>query len=156
MNIELTTHSEEETIKLGEGLGAMFSGGEVVCLRGDLGAGKTCLVKGIARSLGVLDIVTSSSFVIASTYEGRLKLNHLDFYRLQIAEDFYSIGFDDYVSPESVTVVEWADRFVDLIPPPFLDIEIRIVDEASRIFYLSVKGDSPPLRKIISELKTQL
>lgn len=155
MRITQVTYSEQETLNLGERLGRQLRGGEVIALSGQLGAGKTCLVKGIAKGLDINEIITSSSFVLASQYKGRLYLHHLDFYRLYSPEDFFSIGFDDFLSPDSVVVIEWADRFRQFLPLPYLDIEIFIIDDTTRELIFSLKDGDTHLGNIIRQIASK-
>ncbi|MGC9529644.1 MAG: tRNA (adenosine(37)-N6)-threonylcarbamoyltransferase complex ATPase subunit type 1 TsaE [Candidatus Bipolaricaulaceae bacterium] len=111
------TTGPEETVRLGEELAHELRDGDVVALVGELGAGKTTLVKGIAQGLFVKELVVSPSFVLARTYAGRCPLHHLDAYRLTDSAELAEVGLLDLLPPEEgVTVVEWADRIVELIP----------------------------------------
>lgn len=106
------SHSEAETADLGESWGRMASSGLLVALSGDLGSGKTQLVKGVARGLGSDSRVQSPTFALVNIYEGgRLKLFHLDLYRLDTREQIRGAGLEDYFRPDGVAVVEWAERW---------------------------------------------
>jgi tRNA threonylcarbamoyladenosine biosynthesis protein TsaE len=106
-----------ETIRLGEVIGKYARGGEVIGLVGELGTGKTHLIKGIGRGLKVLetDAVTSPTFVLINEYQGRLRLYHVDAYRLENAGQLEALGFDEICQSEALVVVEWADRVRQLI-----------------------------------------
>jgi len=112
MDIRITSHSAEETIGLGQTIGRQLQGGEVVAIVGPLGSGKTHLIKGIAVGAGAADrqAVNSPTFVIINQYEGRFDIYHIDAYRLDSAAEFEMLGFDDLCYPESVVLIEWADR----------------------------------------------
>ncbi|MBN1901804.1 tRNA (adenosine(37)-N6)-threonylcarbamoyltransferase complex ATPase subunit type 1 TsaE [Candidatus Sumerlaeota bacterium] len=97
---------------MGEILGRILSGGEILALTGELGSGKTTFVKGLARGLGITDVITSPTFVVVKSYPGRLILHHIDFYRLTETGDFETIGFDDYREHGAVVAVEWAEKFL--------------------------------------------
>jgi tRNA threonylcarbamoyladenosine biosynthesis protein TsaE len=112
------------TIVLGERLGRVARAGDLVCLWGDLGAGKTQLTKGIARGLGIADTVNSPTFVLMSEYRGRLPLFHVDLYRLADAADALAGGVVDERQAEGVTVVEWPDRMGIVLPAGRLDVRI--------------------------------
>ena len=123
------TEGPEETVSLGVELAAELRPGDVVALVGELGAGKTTLVQGIARGLFVTEVVSSASFVLARTYRGKMPLHHLDAYRITSPEELFEVGLDRYLPPdEGVTVVEWADRIYGLIPKGALWITIEFLD----------------------------
>ena len=105
------SHSPAETESLGEKLGRAATHGLVIALTGDLGAGKTQLVRGLARGLEITSRVHSPTFTLVNEYGGgRLKLFHLDLYRLETAEQILSAGIEEYLSPDGVSVIEWAER----------------------------------------------
>ena len=118
------TASVEETVALGERLGRAAAPGDLVCLWGDLGAGKTQLAKGIARGLGIGDTVNSPTFILMNEYAGRLPLFHVDLYRLADAADALAGGVIDDRQIDGVTVVEWPDRMGDILPAGRLDVLI--------------------------------
>jgi tRNA threonylcarbamoyladenosine biosynthesis protein TsaE len=118
------TASVEETVALGERLGRAAAPGDLVCLWGDLGAGKTQVVKGIARGLGIGDTVNSPTFILMNEYAGRLPLFHVDLYRLADAADALAGGVIDDRQIDGVTVVEWPDRMGDILPVGRLDLLI--------------------------------
>lgn len=108
---ELISQSPAETESLGEAWGRAAQHGLVIALSGDLGAGKTQLVRGIARGLGCTARVHSPTFTLVNVYEGgRLPLFHLDLYRLETPEQIHSAGVDEYLQPDGVAVIEWAER----------------------------------------------
>jgi len=134
------TEGEEETEALGERLAACLAPGDILALYGDLGAGKTCLVRGLARGLGIDEAgVASPSFTLINEYGGRLPLVHLDAYRLDAVEAFDELGLDDYFEGEGVMVVEWAEKVPDL-PGERVDITIQWLDENRRHFRISAQG----------------
>jgi tRNA threonylcarbamoyladenosine biosynthesis protein TsaE len=113
------SHSPAETAALGESWGHAAEPGWVVGLCGDLGAGKTQLVKGLARGLGISEGVRSPTFVLVNLYDGgRLSLFHLDLYRLASLEQILAAGLEEYLNPSGVTVIEWAERWLGEIPDP--------------------------------------
>lgn len=122
------SHSVAETWALGERLGRCLEAGDVIALRGELGAGKTSLVQGIARGLGVPEEipVTSPTFVIASEYPGRLPLRHADFYRVEGYGRLLDAGFDDMLDAKGVLIVEWPERVPEALPADPIQIRILI------------------------------
>ena len=109
------SHSPSETESLGEKFGRAAQSGFVFALSGDLGAGKTQFVKGLARGLGISARVHSPTFTLVNEYGGgRLKLFHLDLYRLETREQILSAGVEEFLSPDGVSVIEWAERIYDL------------------------------------------
>lgn len=113
MNFDIVSHSAEETIELGRRIGEQLRGGEVFAVCGQLGSGKTHLVKGVAAGAGAEDMkqVNSPTFVIVNEYSGKLDIYHVDAYRLETVAEFENIGFDDFCYEGSVVLVEWADKF---------------------------------------------
>jgi tRNA threonylcarbamoyladenosine biosynthesis protein TsaE len=124
------TNSVEETRELGERIGSLLQGGDVLTLSGDLGAGKTSFTQGIARGLGIKRVVNSPTFTIIKEYEGNLPLYHMDVYRLD--EGGEDLGFDEYFYGEGVTVVEWPQMIADFLPPERLEIIITREGEDKR------------------------
>jgi tRNA threonylcarbamoyladenosine biosynthesis protein TsaE len=113
------SHSPADTAALGEAWGRAADPGLVVGLCGDLGAGKTQLVKGFARGLGILECVRSPTFVLVNVYGGgRLPLFHLDLYRLETREQIIAAGLEEYLKPGGVTVIEWAERWLGEVHSP--------------------------------------
>lgn len=126
MQQELTfvIENEEKMKAFGLKLGEILKSGDVVCLTGDLGAGKTTLTKAIAVGLGIDDYVTSPSYTIVNEYEGRLPLYHFDVYRINDAEEMYELGYEDYFFGSGVCIIEWAGMVEDLLPEERIWIEI--------------------------------
>jgi tRNA threonylcarbamoyladenosine biosynthesis protein TsaE len=126
---------------LAQRLGAAVPGGTVIALRGGLGAGKTTFAKGFARGLGVDDEVTSPTYTIVSEYEGRLRLHHVDAYRLSGPEDFNAIGgAEAFADPEGVCLVEWSERIEAALPPRSIRAEILVEDDGSRVLRFEGEG----------------
>jgi len=112
MDLNIISDSPEETIEVGRKLGSQLKGGEVIAVCGALGSGKTHLIKGLAVGAGAEDSrrVNSPTFVIVKEYAGRLDIYHIDAYRLNSIAEFEMLGFDDYCRPQSVVLIEWADK----------------------------------------------
>jgi tRNA threonylcarbamoyladenosine biosynthesis protein TsaE len=112
--VEIFSHSPAETEALGEKFGRAAARGLVIALSGDLGAGKTQFVRGLARGLGISSRVHSPTFTLVNEYGGgRLKLFHLDLYRLETPEQIWSAGIEEFLKPDGVAVVEWAERIAN-------------------------------------------
>lgn len=128
------TRSTEETIELGQRLGALLQPGDVLVLTGDLGAGKTQLTKGIAAGMGIEDDVTSPTFNILMVYEGvEMPLYHFDLYRLDDPDQLEDIGFYDVLEGDGVCVIEWGEQFAEQIGPDRLDVYLTRLDEQAAI-----------------------
>ncbi len=120
------TNSPEETLALAERLGTAAEAGTVLCLVGDLGAGKTLFVQGFSRGLGVESEVTSPTFALMNQYKGRLPVTHFDLYRLEREEELEDIGFYEYTEDDrGVVLIEWADRFPESMPDSRISLEIQ-------------------------------
>ncbi len=129
----IVTHTPAETEAVGERLAAILRPGDVVALTGDLAAGKTRFVAGLARGLGLADPVTSPTFAIAHEYrEGRVPLFHFDMYRLSSSEELYDIGWEDYLASGGVCAVEWSENVADAMPDSAFFVDIRILDDTTR------------------------
>lgn len=132
-SIACQTHSPDQTLALGRGLGALLQAGDVIGLIGPLGAGKTQLVKGIAAGLGVHgSAVNSPTFIIVNEYDGRLHVFHIDAYRLRGPGELAGLGFEEMYTGGGVLIVEWADRVRDIMPLKTQWIEIEPTGETSR------------------------
>ncbi len=140
-SIQLWSRSPEETRALAARLGADLREGDVVALRGELGAGKTEFVRGLAAGLGVPeDAVASPSFALAYEYQGRLTLVHLDLYRLAELSVEFLPDVEDYLTGPQVAAVEWAERLGSLLPPEHLDVLLAITGEEERRITLTGHG----------------
>lgn len=125
----ISLNNLEETEKFGIFLGENLRPGDVVCLNGDLGAGKTTLTKSIAKGLGIDDYVTSPTFTIVNEYYGKIDLYHIDTYRLDDMVDVDYLGFDEYFYSDGVTIVEWAEKIRDALPEEYMEINIKSHDD---------------------------
>ena len=127
--MEFIVTTVEETNKIGKLVGALANSGDIICLIGDLGTGKTHLTKGIAKGLSIEDHITSPTFTIVNEYTGRLKLYHFDVYRVNDPDEIAAIGFDEYIFSDGVSIIEWANYIEELIPPNNLTITIEKLPE---------------------------
>jgi tRNA threonylcarbamoyladenosine biosynthesis protein TsaE len=123
--VSLTTHSAEETQALGRALMRLLPDGALVALFGDLGAGKTCLVRGMAEAAGMAERVTSPTFTLVHEYRGARTVYHLDLYRMSTPDQVLDLGYEDLFDPQDgVCVVEWAERAKGMLPERRLDIHL--------------------------------
>jgi tRNA threonylcarbamoyladenosine biosynthesis protein TsaE len=136
------SNSPEETAALGTMLGQLMHPGDFIALIGDLGAGKTHFVQGLARGIGVpADVcVSSPSYTLLNEYMGRVPLYHFDLYRLSGDDDIFDLGFEEYFFGEGVSVVEWADRLCAALPDTHLNIVITDCGETRRTIAVSGAG----------------
>ena len=138
----IVTRGSDETARFGDAIGRLIKGRFNIALTGELGSGKTVLAGGIGRGLGVIDIMTSPSFIIVNEYQGRLPVYHLDLYRVETEEELESSGFDDILGRrESESILEWAEKADGRIPPPGLDVSFNYISELERKLTLVARGD---------------
>ena len=133
------THSPEETIVLGEKIGSLLKGGDVVCYKGGLGAGKTTITRGISIGLGLGDEVTSPTFSLVNEYHGDLTLYHFDMYRITSPDDLETPGFYDYMDSDSVLAVEWSENIESELPENVIRVNIERIDDSTR--KITIIGD---------------
>lgn len=142
--LKVISDSLARTNQIGAAVGKFLRGGEVLGLVGELGSGKTHLVKAIAGGLGVTDdsVVTSPTFTLVQEYAAPLHIFHLDAYRLEGAADFRRLGFDEMSTSASVVLVEWADRVREAMPSETIWVSLHRVDETTRRIELSRPSDA--------------
>jgi tRNA threonylcarbamoyladenosine biosynthesis protein TsaE len=140
--INLITYTPEQTIALGKKIAKFLKPGYVIALSGDLGTGKTTLVKGIAQGLGIdREAVNSPSYVLIREYSGKeIDLFHCDLYRLDNVEQISFLGIEDYFDQGGIFVIEWAKRAGDLLPDQYLDITLALLGEKKRGFKIKACG----------------
>lgn len=131
--MQIITANPKQTIGLGKAISGFLQKGDTVALFGNLGSGKTALVKGIAKGLRVKSqIVNSPSFVLLKEYKGRLPLYHFDFYRIKRGEEIYGVGLEEFLFGKGICVIEWADRIREFLPKQYLGIELEFKDKHRR------------------------
>lgn len=140
--IVIITRSSQETRDLGVKIGRLCQPGHVLSLEGDLGAGKTCLVQGLAEGLGVLSeaYVRSPTFTILNVHNGRVPLYHFDLYRLSDIDELEEIGYKECLYGEGVSAIEWASNVKEAIPGECLRIAIRRIGEDEREIEIAAAG----------------
>lgn len=139
---QIISHSPEETVHFGAFLGKHLTNGAVIALSGELGCGKTCLTQGIARGLQVPEnlYVTSPTYTLVNEYPGRIRLFHVDLYRLGSLVELEEIGLDEIMGSDDVTVIEWAEKMIEVLPEERLSISIAIENHQIRNFLLRGSG----------------
>jgi len=140
--MKIVSKSVKETLNLGASLARYLKPGDIICLEGELGSGKTTLTKGIARGLGVSPAkVTSSSFILIRAHqEGRIPLFHFDLYRLKDSSDIVALGYEEYLYDEGVAVIEWPEKLNCLMPKERLMVKLAYARADSRTFEISGQG----------------
>ncbi len=138
-----TTHSAAETELLGARLAETLRPGSVLAFRGDLGAGKTAFVRGVARGLGIREPVTSPTYTIVNEYpQGRMPLFHFDMYRLRDPEELFDLGWEDYLARDGVCAVEWSENVAEALEDP-ITVTIRKDPADENLRYVTITGGGP-------------
>ena len=152
--VTVETNSPSQTKALGKKIGRLLKSGDIIALVGELGAGKTCLVQGLALGLGVnpRDYVSSPSFVLVKEYSGRTPVYHIDLFRIKNTEELESLGYEEYLYGEGVSIIEWAERAGKLLPPEYLRIELDILGSRRRRISLKAFGKHYQT-EIVSKIK---
>ena len=119
------SNSPKETENIAKAFAKKLEKGDVLCLSGDLGVGKTAFVQGLAKGLGIEEYISSPTFTIVNCYSGKLPFYHFDVYRIGDSEEMYEIGYEEYVYGEGISVIEWPQLISDILPEKRYDIEIK-------------------------------
>lgn len=130
--MRVISSSEHETRELGKRMAGKVTPGSVISLRGSLGAGKTVFAKGFAEGLGITEAIVSPTFTLVQEYDGRLKLYHLDLYRLSGEDEFESMGGEDFLYSDGVALIEWSEKIEDMLPDDTIFINITINEDLTR------------------------
>lgn len=131
---KIISHSAEETRELGIRIGEMAQPGDIYLLSGTLGAGKTCLTQGIAWGLDSMDYVLSPTFVLMREMKGRIPLYHIDLYRLDDIAEISDLGLDDYLYGNGLSVIEWGEKGLEILPAEHLTVKIEYLSDSERSF----------------------
>lgn len=123
--VQIVTQSAQETFQAGYRLGRILEKGDVVCLTGGLGTGKTAFTGGIAAALGIEGYITSPTFTILNEYEGKVPLYHFDVYRIADPSEMFEIGFEEYVEGNGIVVIEWAELIKDILSGAYIKVVIE-------------------------------
>ncbi len=139
--LDLISHSEAQTRRLGARLAQFLTPGDVLALIGDLGSGKTRWAQGVCQGLGVTDPVNSPTFTLVNEYQGRWPVYHIDLYRLTNLAEVSTLGLEDYLYNAGITLIEWADHAGDLLPEVYLAVELYDLEETKRRVVLRPNGE---------------
>ena len=156
-SLDVISRSPEQTRRIGMRLGAMLQAGDVVCLSGDLGAGKTTFIQGLSSGWGSLDAVSSPTFVLVNVYrrlDGQ-QLFHLDAYRLGGPADAYDLDLDGMLE-SGVVVVEWAERILQALPGDYLHLRLTYIEEYQRDLLLSAHGNGNRYQAVLVALRKEI
>ena len=146
--------SEAQTLELGQVIGKNLVPGMVICLKGDLGAGKTTLTRGIVKGFGIDGHATSPTFTIINEYDGKYKLYHIDTYRIENSDEMVDLGVEDYLpARDGVTVVEWPELIEDLLPKDRLVLTIVPAGVHERKIIVQIHGENPSYERLLQELR---
>lgn len=147
------SYNSNETKNLGKKLGKLLREGDLIALDGDLGAGKTCLVQGIALGLNSNDNVSSPSFSLIKEYSGDIPIYHFDLYRLENNERIEDLGYEEYFFGNGVTLIEWAEKIKKYLPEQLMKIKIKMNDKNNHIRIILLKPMGKRYKEIIREIK---
>jgi len=130
----INSQNKTDTMKLAKSLARQLSSGEVICLKGDLGAGKTVFTKALARGLGIKELITSPTFVLMREYDisAKRKLYHIDCYRLNNSQELLDLGFKKWLKNDNIIVIEWGDKVRDILPKGCIWIKFEVLGENKR------------------------
>lgn len=154
-SLDFISHGAEQTRRIGERLGCLLLPGDVVCLEGDLGSGKTCMTQGIGRGLGVTSAITSPTFIIVNEYAlpDKRKFYHIDLYRVASVAEACASGLEDYLYGRGICAVEWAERAREILPAERLWIALHYLSETKRQLRFDVWGAR--YEKLLREFRRQ-
>ena len=139
--MEIISKSVKRTRAVGKKIAGSARPGDIICLYGDLGVGKTVLAKGVAQGLGIdPDSVISPTFVILRAYDSKPQLYHFDFYRMVAQKEIAVLGIEEYLYSNAISVIEWPDRLAGFLPKEFLKIELKIRGKNTRVLKLTGSG----------------
>lgn len=141
--LRLQSHGPDETRALGEALGGLLQGGDVVALSGEMGSGKTVFAQGVALGLDVSEPVNSPTFALVHEYAGRVPVWHLDTYRVQSLDELIDLSWQDLLAGGGVILVEWPERIRAALPPEHLDVTLHYGEGYARAIEIAAHGARP-------------
>ncbi len=148
--IQARTKSSDETAALAAAVAEVAGAGDLIVLSGDLGAGKTAFAKGFGAALGVSEPITSPTFTLVREYVGRMKLYHLDVYRLEQIEEALDLGLAELLDDDAVTLIEWGDAILPALPPDYLEVRLELGEsDDDRVIEVSLIGRAWAARSVV-------
>jgi tRNA threonylcarbamoyladenosine biosynthesis protein TsaE len=152
-HVTVYSHNEEETLAIGSLMGSVMTAGDIIGISGELGAGKTCIARGIAKGMGISRRyhITSPTFTLINEYPGEVPLYHMDMYRLSDSSDVGDVGYYEYLGGKGVAVVEWAEKIADVLPAHAYHIIIEHCNESLR--KLDIEGAADTIAVLRSKFK---
>jgi len=156
-SLEIITHSPTQTFRVGERLGRLLQSGDVVCLQGELGSGKTCLTQGIGAGLNMPGPISSPTFVFINEYQPRQPgpyLYHIDLYRIEDPIEAVALGLEDYIYGDGITVIEWAERAKDILPAERLWVTLTFLNHNKRNLRFEATGER--YLRVLGSLRAEL
>lgn len=142
--LDFVSRSAAQTERIGMRLAQLCQAGDVICLAGELGTGKTCIARGIGRGLGIVEPITSPTFVMIREHvapDSRLRFYHIDLYRIQSPQEAWSLGIEEYLYGEGVCAIEWPERALELLPREHLWVELEHLGESQRTLRITALGE---------------
>lgn len=152
MQAVVDSENEDQTLSLGKKIGRSLSRGDVVAIRGELGAGKSVIARGICEGLGIAQRTRSPSFTFMNRYRGPIDVYHIDLYRIERMGELATLGWEEMLYSDAITLIEWADKLGSLLPPASLDISIEITGEETR--RIALKANAERHEGIIEDILT--
>jgi len=153
MHVEVRTSSAEETREVGETVASLLRARDAVVLTGELGAGKTTFVQGVARGLGIEEQVSSPTFILVKEYSGILDLAHVDVYRLDRMQDVVDLGLEELGGGDDVLLVEWGDTIEELLPDDRLQVELTTLEADEDLRTIEISASGPGWAERFAELE---
>ena len=154
--LDFISHSEAQTRRLGARLGRLLQSGDIICLEGELGVGKTRFIQGVGRGMGMAEPLTSPTFTLVKEYRTAdpfLTLYHIDLYRIEKPAETHTFGLEEYLYGEGVCLIEWAEKVKELLPAARLWITMRHLSESKRAILMQASG--PRYKTLLQEFKRQ-
>lgn len=148
--MRVVTHHSDETMRLGMALAKIIKPGDIIFLQGGLGSGKTTFVRGVAEGLGGTDSVTSPTFMLLHLYKGKFPVYHFDFYRLQSVEEFQTLGLEEYLNGDGISLLEWPEKTAAFLHEPDFIVDFQFTEKQDERDVSIVSNDENRLKLLES------